>query len=71
MCNDVVLGRMMITEEGWMTLPVGILAIRGSRFTPWGLIFARVTTSTIPGVAADPLHPRQSVAGLTAGSVAG
>lgn len=71
MWNDFFLGFILITDEAWMTLPVGIMAFRGSYSTQWGLIFASVTISAIPVVAAYLLLSRQFIAGLTAGSVKG
>ena len=71
MWNDFFLGFILITKEEWITLPVGIMAFRGSYSTQWGLIFASVTISAVPVVAAYLLLSRQFIAGLTAGSVKG
>jgi raffinose/stachyose/melibiose transport system permease protein len=61
----------LITKPEDMTLPVGIMAFRGTYSTEWGLIFASVTISVLPVVAAYLLLSRQFIAGLTAGSVKG
>jgi raffinose/stachyose/melibiose transport system permease protein len=71
MWNDFFLGFILITRHDSMTLPVGIMAFRGTYSTEWGLIFASVTISVIPVVAAYLLLSRQFIAGLTAGSVKG
>jgi raffinose/stachyose/melibiose transport system permease protein len=71
MWNDFFLGFILITRQNAMTLPVGIMAFRGTYTTEWGLIFASVTISIIPVVTAYLLLSRQFIAGLTAGSVKG
>jgi raffinose/stachyose/melibiose transport system permease protein len=71
MWNDFFLGFILINREDSMTLPVGIMAFRGTYSTEWGLIFASVTLSILPVVAAYLLLSRQFIAGLTAGSVKG
>jgi raffinose/stachyose/melibiose transport system permease protein len=71
MWNDFFLGFILITKPDSMTMPVGIMAFRGTYSTEWGLIFASVTMSVIPVVAAYLLLSRQFIAGLTAGSVKG
>jgi len=71
MWNDFFLGLILLTREESQTLPVGIMAFRGTYTTEWGLIFASVTISIIPVVAAYLLLSRQFIAGLTAGSVKG
>jgi raffinose/stachyose/melibiose transport system permease protein len=71
MWNDFFLGFILITKADSMTLPVGIMAFRGTYSTEWGLIFASVTMSILPVVAAYLLLSRQFIAGLTAGSVKG
>ena len=71
MWNDFFLGFILITRQNAMTLPVGIMAFRGTYSTEWGLIFASVTISVMPVVTAYLLLSRQFIAGLTAGSVKG
>lgn len=71
MWNDFFLGLILLTSEESQTLPVGIMAFRGSYTTEWGLIFASVCISVAPVVAAYLLLSRQFIAGLTAGSVKG
>ncbi len=71
MWNDFFLGFILITKPEDMTLPVGIMAFRGTYSTEWGLIFASVTISVLPIVGAYLLLSRQFIAGLTAGSVKG
>jgi len=71
MWNDFFLGFILITKPEDMTLPVGIMAFRGTYSTEWGLIFASVTISVLPVVGAYLLLSRQFIAGLTAGSVKG
>ena len=61
MWNDFFLGFILITKQSSMTLPVGIMAFRGTYSTEWGLIFASVTISVIPVVAAYLLLSRQSI----------
>jgi len=71
MWNDFFLGFILLTKPDAQTLPVGIMAFRGTYSTEWGLIFASVTISAVPVVAAYLLLSRQFIAGLTAGSVKG
>jgi raffinose/stachyose/melibiose transport system permease protein len=71
MWNDFFLGFILISKPKSMTLPVDIMAFRGTYTTEWGLIFASVTISILPVVAAYLLLSRQFIAGLTAGSVKG
>ena len=68
MWNDFFLGFILLTEDA-RTLPVAIMAFRGTYSTEWGLIFASVTVSVLPVVIAYLLLSRQFIAGLTAGSV--
>jgi raffinose/stachyose/melibiose transport system permease protein len=71
MWNDFFLGLILLTRAKSQTLPVGIMAFRGTYTTEWGLIFASVTISILPVVVAYLLLSRQFIAGLTAGSVKG
>ena len=71
MWNDFFLGFILITEPNSMTLPVAVMAFRGTYLTKWGLIFASVIISAVPVVAAYLVLSRQFIAGLTAGSVKG
>jgi raffinose/stachyose/melibiose transport system permease protein len=71
MWNDFFLGLILLTREQSQTLPVGIMAFRGTYTTEWGLIFASVCISVAPVIAAYLLLSRQFIAGLTAGSVKG
>lgn len=71
MWNDFFLGLILLTKEDAYTLPVAIMAFRGSYSTEWGLIFASVIISVTPVLIAYVLLSRQFIAGLTAGSVKG
>ena len=71
MWNDFFLGFILLTDPDAQTMPVAIMAFRGTYSTEWGLIFASVTVSALPVVAAYLLLSRQFIAGLTAGSVKG
>jgi raffinose/stachyose/melibiose transport system permease protein len=71
MWNDFFLGFILLTDPQSQTLPVAIMAFRGTYSTEWGLIFAGVTVSALPVIAAYLLLSRQFIAGLTAGSVKG
>ncbi len=71
MWNDFFLGFILLTDPGAQTMPVAIMAFRGTYSTEWGLIFASVTVSALPVVVAYLLLSRQFIAGLTAGSVKG
>jgi raffinose/stachyose/melibiose transport system permease protein len=71
MWNDFFLGLILLTKEDAYTLPVAIMAFRGSYSTEWGLIFASVIISILPVLIAYVLLSRQFIAGLTAGSVKG
>ena len=52
MWNDFFLGLILLTREDAHTLPVGIMAFRGTYTTEWGLIFASVCISVAPVVMA-------------------
>lgn len=71
MWNDFFLGFILLNDPAAQTMPVAIMAFRGTYSTEWGLIFASVTVSALPVVAAYLLLSRQFIAGLTAGSVKG
>jgi raffinose/stachyose/melibiose transport system permease protein len=71
MWNDFFLGFILISDPDAMTLPVAIMAFRGTYLTKWGLIFASVIISSVPVVIAYLMLSRQFIAGLTAGSVKG
>lgn len=71
MWNDFFLGLILLTREDSYTLPVAIMAFRGSYMTEWGLIFASVIISILPVLIGYVLLSRQFIAGLTAGSVKG
>lgn len=71
MWNDFFLGFILLNDPDQQTLPVGIMAFRGTYSTQYGLIFASVTMSAVPIVAAYLALSRQFIAGLTAGSVKG
>jgi raffinose/stachyose/melibiose transport system permease protein len=71
MWNDFFLGFILLNDPDQQTLPVGIMSFRGTYSTQYGLIFASVTMSAIPIVAAYLALSRQFIAGLTAGSVKG
>jgi raffinose/stachyose/melibiose transport system permease protein len=71
MWNDFFLGLILLTKEDAYTLPVAIMAFRGSYSTEWGLIFASVIISILPVLIGYVLLSRQFIAGLTAGSVKG
>lgn len=71
MWNDFFLGFILINDPDAMTLPVAIMAFRGTYLTKWGLIFASVIISSVPVVIAYLMLSRQFIAGLTAGSVKG
>jgi raffinose/stachyose/melibiose transport system permease protein len=71
MWNDFFLGFILISDADAMTLPVAVMAFRGTYLTKWGLIFASVIISAIPVIAAYLALSRQFIAGLTAGSVKG
>ncbi|MCC6674305.1 MAG: carbohydrate ABC transporter permease, partial [Thermomicrobiales bacterium] len=71
MWNDFFLGLILLTRQDAYTLPVAIMAFRGSYSTEWGLIFASVIISILPVLIGYILLSRQFIAGLTAGSVKG
>jgi raffinose/stachyose/melibiose transport system permease protein len=71
MWNEFFLGFILLNDPAAQTMPVAIMAFRGTYSTEWGLIFASVTVSALPVVAAYLLLSRQFIAGLTAGSVKG
>jgi raffinose/stachyose/melibiose transport system permease protein len=71
MWNDFFLGFILISDADSYTLPVAVMAFRGTYLTKWGLIFASVIISAIPVITAYLLLSKQFITGLTAGSVKG
>jgi ABC-type glycerol-3-phosphate transport system permease component len=71
MWNDFFLGFILISDPDSMTLPVAIMAFRGTYLTKWGMIFASVIISSVPVIIAYLMLSRQFISGLTAGSVKG
>ncbi|CAN5588752.1 carbohydrate ABC transporter permease [soil metagenome] len=71
MWNDFFLGFILISDADAMTLPVAVMAFRGTYLTKWGLIFSSVIISSVPVIVAYLMLSRQFIAGLTAGSVKG
>jgi raffinose/stachyose/melibiose transport system permease protein len=69
--NDFFVALVLTIAPATRTLPVGIMAFYGGNSTEWGLVFASVTISTVPVVAAYVALSRQFISGLTAGAVKG
>jgi multiple sugar transport system permease protein len=69
--NEFFFALLIMTEQGYQTLPVGIALFQGQYTLPWGEIAAASTVATIPLVLVVFLFQRRIVSGLSAGAVKG
>ncbi|RMF94840.1 MAG: carbohydrate ABC transporter permease [Candidatus Schekmanbacteria bacterium] len=67
--NEFFFALLVMTEEKYRTLPVGIALFQGQYTMPWGEIAAASTIATIPLVILVMFFQKQIVSGLSAGAV--
>jgi len=69
--NEFFFALLIMTEQTYQTLPVGIALFQGQYTMPWGEIAAASTVATIPLVLLVFLFQKRIVRGLSAGAVKG
>ncbi len=67
--NEFFFALLIMTQQGYQTLPVGIALFQGQYTMPWGEIAAASTVSTVPLVLIVFLFQRRIVSGLSAGAI--
>jgi len=69
--NEFFFALLIMTQQKYQTLPVGIALFQGEYTLPWGEIAAASTVATVPLVLLVFLFQRRIVSGLSAGAVKG
>ena len=67
--NEFFFALLMMTQQNFQTLPVGIALFQGQYTLPWGEMAAASTVATIPLVLLVLLFQKRIVRGLSAGAV--
>ncbi len=69
--NEFFFALIVMTQQKYQTLPVGIALFQGQYTVPWGEIAAASTIATVPLVLMVLLFQRRIVRGLSAGAIKG
>ncbi len=69
--NEFLIALVLINDENWRTVPVGLLQFQGQFSSQYTLLMAGVLLSILPVLAVFLLLQRHFVTGLTAGAVKG
>jgi multiple sugar transport system permease protein len=69
--NEFFFALLIMTQQDYQTLPVGIALFQGQYTMPWGEIAAASTVSTLPLVFMVFIFQRRIISGLTAGAIKG
>jgi len=69
--NEFFFALLIMTQQPYQTLPVGIALFQGQYTIPWGEIAAASTMATLPLVFLVFLFQRRIVRGLSAGAIKG
>jgi multiple sugar transport system permease protein len=69
--NEFFFALLIMTQQKYQTLPVGIALFQGQYTLPWGEIAAASTVATVPLVLLVLLFQRRIISGLSAGAVKG
>lgn len=69
--NEFFFALLIMTQQKYQTLPVGIALFQGEYTLPWGDIAAASTIATVPLVLLVFLFQRRIVSGLSAGAIKG
>lgn len=69
--NEFFFALLIMTEQKYQTLPVGIALFQGQYTLPWGEIAAASTVATVPLVLIVFLFQKKIVGGLSAGALKG
>ncbi len=67
--NEFFFALLIMTQQKYQTLPVGIALFQGQYTLPWGEIAAASTVATVPLVVLVFLFQKRIVRGLSAGAV--
>ena len=69
--NEFFFALLIMTQQQYQTLPVGIALFQGQYTIPWGEIAAASTIATVPLVVLVFLFQKRIIRGLSAGAVKG
>jgi len=69
--NEFFFAVLIMTQQAYQTLPVGIALFQGQYTMPWGEIAAASTIATVPLVLLVFLFQKRIVRGLSAGAIKG
>ncbi len=69
--NEFFFALLIMTQQEFQTLPVGIALFQGQYTMPWGEIAAASTVATVPLVVLVFLFQKRIVKGLSAGAIKG
>lgn len=69
--NEFLFALLIMTEQDYQTLPVGIALFQGQYTLPWGEIAAASTIATVPLVLLVFLFQKRIIRGLSAGAIKG
>lgn len=69
--NEFFFALLIMTQQEYQTLPVGIALFQGQYTMPWGEIAAASTVATVPLVLIVLLFQKRIVSGLSAGAIKG
>lgn len=69
--NEFFFALLIMTQQKFQTLPVGIALFQGQYTLPWGEIAAASTVATVPLVLLVFLFQKRIVRGLSAGAIKG
>jgi raffinose/stachyose/melibiose transport system permease protein len=67
--NDFFLPLILITNDRFRTLPLGLSDFVGEYFTRWDLLFTGIIIAILPAVILYLVMSRQFISGLTAGAL--
>ncbi|GBE01335.1 trehalose transport system permease protein SugB [bacterium BMS3Bbin06] len=67
--NEFFFALLIMTQQDYQTLPVGIALFQGQYTVPWGEIAAASTVATVPLVLLVFIFQKRIVKGLSAGSI--
>jgi multiple sugar transport system permease protein len=69
--NEFFFALLIMTQQEYQTLPVGIVMFQGQYTMPWGEIAAASTVATVPLVLIVFIFQKRIVRGLSAGAIKG
>ncbi|TDC95310.1 carbohydrate ABC transporter permease [Actinomadura sp. 7K507] len=69
--NNFFLPLLVLADEKWHTIPVGIQQFQGQYSTDYALVMAYIVLAMIPAIAFYAVAERQLIGGLTAGATKG